>query len=113
MTARHRETTMVAMNANQLLAAGTGTAPGNHPHVPVLILGVVVLCALGYGAVRLSHRVRLSRPPRHVAKPAPPKLEPHRTPPAVKPPENGWAVETHGLTKRFGPTAAVDGVELL
>jgi ABC-2 type transport system ATP-binding protein len=25
----------------------------------------------------------------------------------------GWAVETHGLTKRFGPNAAVDDVELL
>jgi ABC-2 type transport system ATP-binding protein len=25
----------------------------------------------------------------------------------------GWAVETHGLTKRFGPNAAVDHVELL
>ena len=24
-----------------------------------------------------------------------------------------WAVETHGLTKRFGPNTAVDGVELL
>ena len=24
-----------------------------------------------------------------------------------------WAVETHGLTKRFGDNVAVDGVELL
>src|ERR1700722_6880222 len=107
MTAQHRAATMVAMNANQLLAAGTGTAPGNHPHVPVLILGLVVLCPLGPGAPRLSHRVRLSRPPRHRTKPEPPKLEPpkpepRRAAPAVKPPENGWAVETHGLTKRFG-----------
>ena len=28
-------------------------------------------------------------------------------------PNGGWAVETHGLTKRFGPTVAVDDVELL
>ena len=28
-------------------------------------------------------------------------------------PAGGWAVETHGLTKRFGPNAAVDHVELL
>jgi ABC-2 type transport system ATP-binding protein len=117
---------MVAMNANQLLAAGTGTAPGNHPHIPVLILGLVVLCALGYGGVRLSHRVRLTRPPRRVAKPPPPQPEPRAPSPgpaparprpapsaSVPPPENGWAVETHGLTKRFGPTTAVDGVELL
>src|ERR1017187_3123098 len=27
--------------------------------------------------------------------------------------ESQWAVETHGLTKRFGETAAVNGVELL
>jgi ABC-2 type transport system ATP-binding protein len=28
-------------------------------------------------------------------------------------PGTGWAVETHGLTKRFGPNVAVNGVELL
>jgi ABC-type multidrug transport system fused ATPase/permease subunit len=28
-------------------------------------------------------------------------------------PADGWAVETHGLTKRFGANAAVNGVELL
>jgi ABC-2 type transport system ATP-binding protein len=28
-------------------------------------------------------------------------------------PAGGWAVETHGLTKRFGPNVAVDHVELL
>ena len=27
--------------------------------------------------------------------------------------ESPWAVETHGLTKRFGPNVAVNGVELL
>ncbi|MGH9098341.1 MAG: ATP-binding cassette domain-containing protein, partial [Acidimicrobiales bacterium] len=27
--------------------------------------------------------------------------------------ESGWAVETHGLTKRFGENVAVNGVELL
>jgi ABC-2 type transport system ATP-binding protein len=32
--------------------------------------------------------------------------------PAVMP-GNGWAVETHGLTKRFGSNVAVDDVELL
>src|SRR5487761_2249424 len=26
--------------------------------------------------------------------------------------ESQWAVETHGLTKRFGPNVAVDGVDL-
>jgi ABC-2 type transport system ATP-binding protein len=33
--------------------------------------------------------------------------------PAVHPSENPWAVETHGLTKRFGDNVAVNGVELL
>ena len=28
-------------------------------------------------------------------------------------PAGGWAVETHGLTKRFGPNVAVDNVQLL
>ena len=112
------------MNTNQLLAA-VNTGPGNHPHLPVLVLGLVVLCAIGYGAVRLTHRVRLSRPPRQVTRPEPPGTAPQpqgsapRLPsPApqlrsLAPPPNGWAVETHGLTKRFGATVAVDGVELL
>jgi ABC-2 type transport system ATP-binding protein len=41
---------------------------------------------------------------------------PARTPrPAIsfERPADGWAVETHGLTKRFGANAAVNGVELL
>ena len=111
---------MVAMNTNQLLAAGTGTAPDNHIHLPVLILGLVVLAALGYGGYRLTRRVRLSRPRRHTTSPAPPAPAPQRAAPApqraapaVQPPDGGWAVETHGLTKHFGATTAVDGVELL
>src|SRR5271163_1489429 len=36
------------------------------------------------------------------------------TEPRVTPGRDGqWAVETHGLTKRFGDNIAVDGVELL
>lgn len=31
----------------------------------------------------------------------------------VSPGADGWAVETHGLTKRFGANVAVDDVELL
>jgi ABC-2 type transport system ATP-binding protein len=126
------------MNTNQLLGAGV-TGPGNHPHLPVLVLGLVVLCAIGYGAVRLTRRVRLSRPPRQVTRPEPPGTAPQPPgtapqppgtapqppgtapqppgtapqPPSPAPPPNGWAVETHSLTKRFGATVAVDGVELL
>jgi ABC-2 type transport system ATP-binding protein len=32
---------------------------------------------------------------------------------AAEPVDRQWAVETHGLTKRFGPNVAVNGVELL
>src|SRR5271165_5367605 len=34
-------------------------------------------------------------------------------PPEHRSPEGDWAVETHGLMKRFGDNVAVDGVELL
>jgi ABC-2 type transport system ATP-binding protein len=34
-------------------------------------------------------------------------------PPDTKVGDSHWAVETHGLTKRFGPNVAVNGVELL
>jgi ABC-2 type transport system ATP-binding protein len=138
------------MNTNQLLAAAIG--PG-HQRIPFLtiLLAIVVLGGLGYGAVRLTGRARLNRSSRQVTRPEPPwpaaKPEPPSTmsrsepPSAVMGPESaspapaparapapapapapsvsfvrpngGWAVETHGLTKRFGPTVAVDDVELL
>jgi ABC-2 type transport system ATP-binding protein len=138
------------MNANQLLAA---VVVSGHQHIPfgTILLAIVVLGGLGYGAVRLTGRARLNRssrqvtrpePPWPAAKPAPPSTMSRSEPPsAVTGPESaspapaparapvpartsapsvsfarpngGWAVETHGLTKRFGPTVAVDGVELL
>jgi ABC-2 type transport system ATP-binding protein len=110
------------MNANDLLAAGAATARF-HQHVPfgMILLAIVVLGALGWGAVRLTHRHRLNRPPRPVTKPEPPAPRPEPTPPPRAPapsasldrPNGGWAVETHGLNKRFGATVAVDCVELL
>jgi ABC-2 type transport system ATP-binding protein len=110
---------MVAMNTNDLLAAVGG--PHTHIGFGVILLALVVLGALGYGAVRLTERARLNRPPRPVTKSAPPQAvresQPVREPQPPRPvpvtPPNGWAVETHGLTKRFGPTVAVDDVELL
>jgi ABC-2 type transport system ATP-binding protein len=134
------------MNANDLLATGPAvTGPHQSVHAPAIILVLVVLAALGWGAVRLTHRVRLNRPPRPVTKPEPPTTRPEpttrseptaRSEPTTRPeptarpeppsrvpspaasvslarPNGGWAVETHGLTKRFGPTVAVDDVELL
>jgi ABC-2 type transport system ATP-binding protein len=108
------------MNANDLLAAGPAVTGAHHSvHAPGIILGLVVLAALGWGAVRLTHRVRLSRPPRPVTKPEPPSPAAASGPAGSAPPvslarpNGGWAVETHGLTKRFGATVAVDDVELL
>jgi ABC-2 type transport system ATP-binding protein len=99
------------MNTNELLAAGTAAAAhGHHLHVPLIAVGIVVLVALGYGAVRVTHRVRLARPRRPVTPVTRP--EPPSPAPEPSPHPNGWAVETHALTKRFGATVAVDGVEL-
>jgi ABC-2 type transport system ATP-binding protein len=112
------------MNANDLLAAGPAvTGPHRPIHLPVIILGLVVLALLVWGGVRLTHRARLNHPRRPVTKPEPPGSEPpapSHAPPRRAPapsaslarPNGGWAVETHGLTKRFGPTVAVDDVEL-
>ena len=113
------------MNTNELLAAGAAAA-GHGQRVPfgLILLALVVLGSLGYGVVRLTNRRRRSRPPRPVTKPEPPIPAPQPPgsgpePPGLRPqppspgpaparptsfahPGNGWAVETHGLTKRFG-----------
>ncbi len=129
------------MNTNGLLAAGpVAGAHGQHIGIGLIVLALLVLGSLGYGAVRLNNRRRLNR---QVTRPEPPMpmQEPPRSrqeapspgpqPPSAgqEPPSpapasarrapvssqhpNGWAVETHGLNKRFGATVAVDGVELL
>ena len=143
------------MNTNDLLAAATGTPPGQRVPFGMILLALIVLGALGYGGMRLTRRARLNRAPRPAVQPEPPsKPEPpvqpeltgtmehragynrpnvasSRPAPTTKSPlepqaprvsasavslarpNGGWAVETHGLTKRFGPTVAVDDVELL
>ncbi len=127
------------MNTNELLATGAAAAVhGQRVPFGLILLAIVVLGSLGYGMVRLTNRRRLSRPPRPVTKPEPPVPAPQppgsgpeparptslapqppgsgpapARPTSLAPPDNGWAVETHGLTKRFGATVAVDGVELL
>jgi ABC-2 type transport system ATP-binding protein len=99
--------------------------------LPILIL--LLLGGLAFGAVRLNDRRRGRRqgtasiPPvttpeaaadrratateaaegRAARLPALPLVT------ALRVPAGGWAVETHGLTKRFGPNVAVDDVELL
>jgi len=133
------------MNAIDTLASGPG--PGGQLHIGVILLALIVLGALGFGAVRLSGRRRArglgradgqdegwagaaapggvasARPVRDNL-PARPSEEERAAPsrslgssgPAravVSPGAGGWAVETHGLTKRFGANVAVDDVELL
>jgi ABC-2 type transport system ATP-binding protein len=99
-------------------------------HFPIglVLLALVVLGALAYATRRLKGGARHrptpplegpSDPPRHGI-----DRRPASTADAVRPsrtvtraslitPQGGWAVETHGLTKRFGATVAVDDVELL
>jgi ABC-2 type transport system ATP-binding protein len=118
------------------VAAPPGGA-GFHNFGELLVL-LLVLGGLGFGVTRLRrgrHGAprddqwgRREPPPAPPSPPEPPELpepsepprgtaiSPARTPrPAVspEPPANGWAVETHGLSKRFGSNVAVDDVELL
>ncbi len=130
------------MNTNELLAAGpvVAGAHGQHIGIGLIVLALLVLGALGYGAVRLTPTAGAPQPPGSRARPTrpgePPGSRPeHRAPghsrqapgraakPCASPgppppvslahPNGGWAVETHGLSKRFGATVAVDDVELL
>jgi ABC-2 type transport system ATP-binding protein len=113
------------MNTNELMAAAAVGPHGAHVGPGIIVVALVVLGALCYGGVRVTHRVRQSRPRPEPSSPAPsntapqPPVEPpvQRRQPPSRPPEpphpNGWAVETHHLTKRFGATVAVDDVELL
>jgi ABC-2 type transport system ATP-binding protein len=119
------------------------TSPPSTPHHAfgggVLILAVLVIAALGYGATRVTRGRRSgghqAEPLWPSSRPAPPPTGPPTGPPpeagtpaplataavpsrpprAAVPsetPEGGWAVQTHGLTKRCGSAVAVDDVEL-
>jgi ABC-2 type transport system ATP-binding protein len=129
------------------LAVATG--PHSMQFGPGLILLVLlVLGGLSYGALRLNaqrstRRLNAQRratgPKRQPPATQPPAAAPVSAPLAAAPvsapltaapalssqlqapgprsavqrPEGGWAVETHGLTKRFGTNVAVNDVELL
>ncbi len=127
------------MNANHVLglarwAAVKDASPGGGGiHFGLILVALLVLGGLVFGATRL-------RGGRHVAQhddqwirrePAPP-APPPPGPPGVaaaddastaptrarragvsfERPAGGWALETHGLTKRFGSNVAVNDVEL-
>jgi ABC-2 type transport system ATP-binding protein len=109
---------------------GTHAAPlgGGIHNFGVILLALLAFGGLGFGVTRLRRGRRdapqddqwIRREP--PASPAPSSLSepadgaatgPARTPrAAVLSGPGGWAVETRGLTKRFGATVAVDGVEL-
>ena len=107
------------------LAAGVAAAAPGHHHfrIGLIILVILVLGGLGFGAVRLNDRLRGNRQQRAgrrndapIASPAADRSPPaaaRRAPVSFGRPDGGWAVETHGLAKRFGTNVAVDDVELL
>ena len=104
----------------------TAQTPAADDSCMFIIVALVVLGGLGFMVVRfvrprltaaqsqhLSHLPRRQPPPPHEAEPAAhPDVHPLASQPAPRP-AGGCAVETRGLTKRFGPRAAADHVDLL
>jgi len=122
------------MNTNDLLALGG--AHGSGIGIGPIVLALLVIGGLAYGLTRRTQRQRPGQadppfprrdpagprpdpasPSPDAASPSPDAASPSPGRPSPRPvpsPANGgWAVETHGLTKRFGTTVAVDDVELL
>jgi ABC-2 type transport system ATP-binding protein len=120
--------------------AVTVVGPRGGIHFGVILLALLALGGLGFGVTRLRRGRHVAQhddqwippaptpPPAVPAEPAqsmsaaqsvpaddtnagPPR--PPRPAFSFERPAGGWAVETHGLTKRFGANAAVNGVELL
>ena len=114
----------------QWAAAGAPPPGGGFHNIGEIILVLLVLAGLGFGVTRLRRgrratphdekRVRREPPPAQppLASPSePPRraaitLAPASRPVSFQASAGGWAVQTRGLTKRFGANVAVDGVEL-
>src|SRR3984885_4133620 len=112
--------------------AGPSGSPGFHFSPPMLLALLLVLGGLGFGVTRLRRGRRADPrddewtrrepppdPPAPLSPPGPSPdgaaAAPASPPRAVAPgghPDGGWALETSGLTKRFGANAAVNDVEL-
>jgi ABC-2 type transport system ATP-binding protein len=92
--------------------------PSTHFGGGGILIILLVLAGLVYGGVRLSRSWRAAHPRARAASHAgPPAPQPEARPEPearndIEPPPGGWAVETHGLVKRFGANVAVDHVEL-
>jgi len=112
---------------NDITFAAAAVALAGRPFAGGLILPLLLVAALAYGAIYLTRRRRAARqPPEPPAGPAARPAEPaagsaelaimtaparaRRTVPLDG--EGGLAVQTQGLAKRFGSTIAVDDVEL-
>jgi hypothetical protein len=111
--------------------AGPSGSPGFHVGPPRILVVLLVLGGLGYGVSRLRRGRRAAPrddewtrrepppdPPAPLSPPGPspdgaavaPDPGPRAAAPGRYPDE--WALETSGLTKRFGANAAVNDVEL-
>ena len=112
----------------QLAAVAAGPLGGGGGHnFGLILLAILVLGGLWFGVMRFSRGRRAAphdekwvrqEPPSAAPEPPEPSeppggtaISPTRMPRAVVA-SGGWAVETRGLTKRFGANVAVDGVEL-
>jgi ABC-2 type transport system ATP-binding protein len=141
MTAGRQPVTMCAMNVIDMQAvshhppgparwAAAVAAPvgGGFHNIGLILLALLVLGGLSFGVMRLrrgrpaaphdDQRTRRELPPEPPSPSEPPGAttisrarRPHAADSSGRP-AGGWAVETRGLTKRFGASVAVDGVEL-
>ncbi|MGH3232953.1 MAG: ABC transporter ATP-binding protein [Streptosporangiaceae bacterium] len=98
---------------------------GGFHNIGEILIALLVLGGLGFGVTRLrrgrhtaqhdDERIRREPPPATPSPPGSTAIAPARTPRAAVwsgHSAGGRAVETRGLTKRFGANVAVDGVEL-
>jgi ABC-2 type transport system ATP-binding protein len=78
-----------------------------------IVLVLVLLGGLGYGAARFRRRRSTAAQSHPRAGRSSPAMPGRRFSEPVPRPAGGWAVEVHGLSKRFGDLAAVDDVDLI
>jgi ABC-2 type transport system ATP-binding protein len=105
-------------------AASAGTPPGHGIHLGLIVLALLVIGGLIYGVTRVRPGRHTTQQDEEWARQEPPSSAEPASGAAVSParkprtaisferPAGGWALETHGLTKRFGAKTAVDEVEL-
>jgi ABC-2 type transport system ATP-binding protein len=79
-----------------------------------IVIALLIIAGLGYAAARFIRRRRAAAQSLPTTRTPSPRPGPnsHDSEPMPRP-AGGWAVETRGLTKRFGARVAVDEVDLL